>query len=104
MSRQIYTNQNDFPSGKSTLAIQITSRIFIVKANINQPERYNPCSANLSDLLPATEEEITKILRSSQPKTCDLDPAPAQLLKQCETAIIPVLTVVVKNLSEAACH
>ena len=28
MPGQIYTNQNNFPSGKYTLAIQITSRIY----------------------------------------------------------------------------
>ena len=31
MPGQIYTNQKDFPSGKSTLAIQITSRIYSEK-------------------------------------------------------------------------
>ena len=31
MPGQIYTNQNDFPSGKFTLAIQITSRIYSEK-------------------------------------------------------------------------
>ena len=63
--------------------------------NINQPERLNPCSPILSDLLSATEEEITEMLRSS--KTCDLDPTPAQLLKQYKTAISPVLTEVVNK-------
>ena len=31
MPGQIYANQNDFPSGKSTLVIQITPRIYYEK-------------------------------------------------------------------------
>ena len=34
MPGPIYTNQNDFPSGKSTLAIQITSRIYSEKTHL----------------------------------------------------------------------
>ena len=35
MPGQIYTNQNDFPSEKFTLAIQITSRIYLEKKHVD---------------------------------------------------------------------
>ena len=53
--------------------------------------------ANLSTLLPANEEEIKKLLRSAKPKTCDLDPIPSHLLRQCETLVIPTLTDIVSK-------
>ena len=53
--------------------------------------------ANLSTLLPANEEEIKKLLRSAKPKTCDLDPIPSHLLRQCETLVIPTLTDIVNK-------
>ena len=53
--------------------------------------------ANLSTLLPANEEEIKKLLRSAKPKSCDLDPIPSHLLRQCETLVIPTLTDIVNK-------
>ena len=47
--------------------------------------------------MPATEEEVTKLLRTSAPKTCELDPIPSQLLKGCESAIVPALTHVINQ-------
>ena len=42
MPGQIHINQNDFPSGKSTLAIQITSRIYSERAALyNKAKRTN---------------------------------------------------------------
>ena len=52
----------------------------------------------LGSLKPATNEEISKIIRSSASKSCDLDPIPTWLLKLCLSELLPVITYIV-NLS-----
>ena len=45
---------------------------------------------------PATETEIGILLKSSPVKSCELDPIPTWLLRDCAPDIIPVLTTIVK--------
>ena len=52
----------------------------------------------LGSLKPATNQEISKIIRSSASKACDLDPIPTWLLKLCLSELLPVITYIV-NLS-----
>ena len=52
----------------------------------------------LGSLKPATDEEISKIIRSSASKSCDLDPIPTWLLKLWLSELLPVITYIV-NLS-----
>ena len=52
----------------------------------------------LGSLKPATDEEISKTIRSSASKSCDLDPIPTWLLKLCLSELLPVITYIV-NLS-----
>ena len=52
----------------------------------------------LSSFTPATEEEISKFIRRSASKSCDLDPIPTWLLKLCLDSLLPVITHIV-NLS-----
>ena len=47
---------------------------------------------------PATETEIGIMLKSSPVKSCELDPIPTWLLRDCAPDIIPVLTTIV-NMS-----
>jgi hypothetical protein len=56
------------------------------------------CNANLSELKPATEEEIKKLIMKSATKSCSLDPIPTWLLKECLGCLLPVITRIV-NLS-----
>ena len=51
----------------------------------------------LGSLKPATNE-ISKMIRSSASKSCDLDPIPTWLLKLCLSELLPVITYIV-NLS-----
>ena len=52
----------------------------------------------LGSLKPATNEEKSKIIRSSASKSCDLDHIPTWLLKLCLSELLPVITYIV-NLS-----
>ncbi len=57
----------------------------------------------LQEFSEATEEEILKIIKSSASKSCDLDPIPTWLLKECTDALLPVITHIV-NLSLSSCE
>ena len=52
----------------------------------------------LTSFRPATEAEISKFIRRSATKSCDLDPIPTWLLKICLVELLPVITHIV-NLS-----
>jgi hypothetical protein len=53
-------------------------------------------------LQPATEDEIHKIICKSPTKSCELDPVPTYLLKECADELIPAITRVVnQSLSSA---
>ena len=49
----------------------------------------------LNSFEPATETEIVILLKSSPVKSCELDPIPTWLLRDCPPDIIPVLTTIV---------
>ena len=52
----------------------------------------------LSSFKPATEDEVSKIIRNIASKSCSLDPLPTWLLKLCLGELLPVITCIV-NLS-----
>ena len=47
---------------------------------------------------PVSEHEIEDIIRFTNNKSCELDPIPTWLLKQCMSAVLPIITKIV-NLS-----
>ena len=44
-----------------------------------------------------TESDVLALIRCSSAKTCDLDPTPTQMLKQCIDIILPHITVIINN-------
>ena len=54
--------------------------------------------SSLFQFQPVTPDEITKIILLSPDKSCDLDPIPTSLLKQCISVLSPVITSII-NLS-----
>ena len=54
--------------------------------------------ANFASFQPATVDEITRLINSSQNKQCDLDPIPTSLLKECLLILAPTITNIV-NIS-----
>lgn len=52
----------------------------------------------LTAFSPVSESDVLKIIKSSAPKTCDLDPIPTNLLFECLDEILPHLTQII-NLS-----
>lgn len=85
-------------------ASYFTEKINIIRSDI--PQQSNPSVANapiniqsvMSSFRLATEEEITKLIAKSKPKTSSLDPIPTRLVKDCQGSLVPIITHIV-NLS-----
>jgi hypothetical protein len=54
--------------------------------------------SNFSFFHSATIEEVSKLLDLSPVTSCDLDPIPASLVKQCASVLVPTITKII-NLS-----
>ena len=51
----------------------------------------------MSEFCYVTEEEITKYVKASSPKTCDLDPIPTSLLKEYTMELVPYITKIINE-------
>ena len=51
-----------------------------------------------SEFLPASQDEVKKLILSTKSKSCSMDPIPTSLLKECLSSLLPVITTIV-NLS-----
>jgi hypothetical protein len=56
------------------------------------------CSQHLSSFTPATEDDILQLIKNSPTKSCQLDPIPTWLLKDCVDMLVSAITTIV-NLS-----
>ena len=56
----------------------------------------------LTSLTDTSEEEVKKILLSSAPKSCELDPVPTWLLKLCCDEILPLLTKIINVIMSSS--
>ena len=57
-----------------------------------------PCHAEFKEFRVMSEREIEGFVDTIGKKSCDLDPIPASILKECKSALLPVLTNIV-NMS-----
>jgi hypothetical protein len=57
------------------------------------------CVTRISDFEPATNEEVKKILMNAPTKSCELDPLPTWLIKECvnDTCIVPFITCIINK-------
>jgi len=78
----------------STIRCEFTPSV----SNINFYTDVESQTCLLNAFEPATETEIGILLMSSPVKSCELDPIPTWLLRDCAHDIIPVLTTIV-NMS-----
>ena len=51
-----------------------------------------PCHAEFTEFRVMSEREIESFVDTIGKKSCDLDPIPASILKECKSTILPVLT------------
>ena len=56
----------------------------------------------MSNFKPVSEDELRKLIMSSNSKSCNLDPIPTQLLKACIDALLPTISDIVnKSIASA---
>ena len=63
-----------------------------IPSSITRP---NSTTNTLSSFTPVSEEDLLKILKSSLSKSCDLDPIPTSLVKECADILITPITKIV---------
>ena len=52
-------------------------------------------NCKLSEFIPVTEIKFRRLIKSTPPKACNLDPLPTWLLKDCLDELLPVLTNII---------
>ena len=82
---------------------KIRQQLEVVRSNSknNQNSQSQKIAKVLTTFDPASEEEIRKLIMQSATKSCNLDPIPTWLLKDCLDSLLPVITRIV-NLSLAS--
>ncbi|XP_052791708.1 uncharacterized protein LOC128225851 [Mya arenaria] len=53
--------------------------------------------ARMDNFIPATEEEVKKLVQQSAYKSCELDPLPTWLVKSCINELLPILLKIVNS-------
>ena len=61
-----------------------------------------PCHAEFKEFRVMSEREIERFVDTIGKKSCDLDPIPASILKECKSALLPVLTNIVNMSLQSA--
>ena len=56
----------------------------------------------LQRLLPATHDEVKRIITNSANKTCDLDPIPTRILRKCLDHFVPLITAIINDFHQSA--
>ena len=80
-----------------------SDKIQKIKANITLdstppplPER-TYTGSKLTSFRPFTLDEVRRLIQSSPSKSCDLDPLPTHLLKECCTELLPLITSIINE-------
>ena len=63
-----------------------------------------PCQAQFTEFRVMSEREIKSFVDKIGKKSCDLDPIPASILKECKSPTLPVLTNIVNMSLQSASH
>ena len=50
----------------------------------------------LINFMPITESDVERLVAVAPSKTCELDPIPTWLLKQCSSELVPLITTIIK--------
>ncbi len=90
---------NDFADFFSTKIQNIMDHLDGIQSTSSvQAEEIRTVLKPLDRFKPVTEEEVRKLISSSAPKSCDLDPVPTNVLKLCLDILLPLITQMI-NLS-----
>jgi len=103
-SDELAQDFNDFFINKVKGIRKDISEHALSHANSKQSNDNNPTAetCSLTHFRPTTEEEVEKIIMQSPNKSCELDPIPTWLLKECKTELLPILTKIINLSMETA--
>ena len=92
-----YTNKTDLAN---TFCKFFYDKILKIRSTLQSSipssvTRPNSTKNTLSSFTPVSEEELLKMLKSSPSKSCDLDPIPTSLVKECADILITPITKIV---------
>ena len=86
-----------------------SSKVMKIREAIHQDSSISPLRDEspftgepLSTFIPATEQEVLKLLSKAPDKYCDLDPIPTWIVKQCAPQLIPLITAIVNQSLETS--
>ena len=65
----------------------------------SSPSDVTVCGAEFCNFAEVTQEEIKKFSRKSLSKSCELDPLPAVVLKDCFIVLLPTITRIINLTS-----
>ena len=65
------------------------------------PDEHIPLNITLDHFRPASQQEIHTILMTFNNKSCELDPLPTWLLKQCTEELLPLISAIINNSLES---
>ena len=100
-----YTNKTDLAN---TFCKFFYDKILKIRSTLQSSipssvTRPNSTKNTLSSFKPVSEEELLKILKSSPSKSCDLDPIPTSLVKECvDILITPITKIVNYSITEGS--
>ncbi|KAF4088833.1 hypothetical protein AMELA_G00059270, partial [Ameiurus melas] len=73
-----------------------SSKVTSIRNQFSTPDMHRPTppprTSQLTSFSPLSETDVSKLLRSSRPTTCPLDPIPSQLLQSIAPTLLPALT------------
>ena len=77
--------------------IQLIKANIVVDSSIPPPTEHKHHGLKLAAFQPITTSEVMKLIRSTPNKSCDLDPIPTTLLKQCCAELLPIITSIING-------
>ena len=80
----------------SDIVSSFASDVTFAQSTVLYPEISLNC--NLSEFIPVTEIQLQRLIKSTPPKACNLDPLPTWLLKDCLDELLPILTNIINAL------
>jgi hypothetical protein len=99
-TKELCDRMADFFSDKIRLIHEGLEKLQNDTLTLDPDPPFGESGSKLKDFSLVTEEEITKIIKGAAPKSCCLDPAPTQLIRECMDVLVPLITRIVAQSFE----
>ena len=112
LANKLLVNQHvqQLPSGDDDLQLAnrfcdyFKNKIDIIRQGFSgntTPDEHIPLNITLDHFRPASQQEIHTIIMTFNNKSCELDPLPTWLLKQCTEELLPLISAIINNSLES---